>query len=65
MKEYSQEDVDCMLRPPYVSIHDYPANIEEKIKWNEFLWAIEDGDFALGDSFWLNGIEFTVTKKED
>ena len=29
----------------------------------EFKRALKDGDFAIGDSFWLNNIEFEVVKK--
>jgi hypothetical protein len=29
----------------------------------EFNRAIKDGDFALGDSFWINDIEFEVVSK--
>jgi len=29
----------------------------------EFEMAIKDGDFAIGDSFWINDIEFEVVNK--
>ena len=29
----------------------------------EFLRALKDGDFAMGDSFWLDDIEFEVINK--
>ena len=30
----------------------------------EFNRAIKDLDFAIGDTFWLNGIEFEVKQKD-
>lgn len=30
------------------------------MKLNDFNRAINEGDFAVGDSFWINGIEFEV-----
>ena len=29
----------------------------------QFLAALKDGDFAIGDQFWLDDIEFEVTGK--
>jgi hypothetical protein len=36
---------------------------EEKTRLAEFLRSIRAGDFAIGDSFWLNDIEFEVVAK--
>lgn len=33
------------------------------MKLEEFEKAIKDKDFALGDSFWINDIEFEVINK--
>lgn len=30
---------------------------------DEFLRALKDKDFAIGDSFWIDGVEFEVTNK--
>ena len=32
---------------------------------DEFERAVRDRDFAVGDSFWIYGIEFEVTCRED
>jgi hypothetical protein len=33
------------------------------MKLEEFVHALEDGDFAIGDSFWISDIEFEVVDK--
>lgn len=33
------------------------------MKYKEFKKAIDDKDFALGDTFWINDIEFEVVSK--
>jgi len=33
------------------------------MKLEEFEHALKDDDFAIGDSFWLDGIEFEVKNK--
>ena len=35
------------------------------MKKEEFDKALKYCDFSLGDTFWLNGIEFEVINKED
>ena len=44
-------------------MNNFKDFLEEKQKWEEFNRALTCGDFAIGDSFWLNDIEFTVTNK--
>ncbi len=31
----------------------------------EFERAVKDRDFAVGDSFWINGVEFEVISREE
>jgi len=33
------------------------------MRLDEFVRAIKDGDFAVGDSFWIGDIEFEVVRK--
>jgi len=35
------------------------------MKVKEFLRALDEWDFAVDDSFWLNGIEFEVKNKDE
>jgi hypothetical protein len=40
----------------------YPETNHEKDKWNYFIQCLQNKKFSIDDTFWLNGIEFQVTK---
>ena len=54
---YTKDDYRNMEQPPYRA-----ETIEDTVKWNEFLRAMKHQNFSVGDSFWLNGVEFEVKR---
>lgn len=52
---YTVDEFSVMDEPPWPS-----RDAEDIIDWNEFVRAIKSMDFAVGDSFWLNDVEFEV-----
>jgi len=57
----TNEEIASLLNSYYDSPAPYPVeDIEDVIKWTEFVRALKERDFTPGDEFSLNGIRFEV-----
>jgi len=57
----TNEEVAALLDNYYSNPSPYPVeDIEDIIKWTEFVRALKERDFTPGDEFSLNGIRFEV-----